>query len=87
MFKDSNWSARRRGVALRTHGGFILETSLFSFLSRMLIRRDCIVFMADREYELYDITEFLRRPAEGALGQIDIAFVKGRGCFRLHARW
>ena len=66
---------------------FILETSLFSFKPRSPITRQCISFMADREYELYDITEYLRRPLDGALGQIDIAFVKRHGMFRRDGRW
>jgi FkbM family methyltransferase len=66
---------------------FILETSLFEFMPRMPITRQVISFMSDRGYELYDITEFLRRPFDGALGQVDLAFVKSRGMFRTDSRW
>jgi FkbM family methyltransferase len=66
---------------------FILETSLFSFLSRQPIAREVISFMFDRGYELYDITGYQRRPFDGALGQADLAFVKAEGRFRAETRW
>ena len=61
---------------------FILETSLFQFMGKMPITRQIIDFMAERGYELYDITEYSRRPHDGALGQVDLAFVKAKGMFR-----
>jgi FkbM family methyltransferase len=66
---------------------FIVETSLFRFLPAQPITREIIAFMADRSYELYDITEHLRRPRDGALGQVDCAFVKARGMFRKSDAW
>jgi FkbM family methyltransferase len=66
---------------------FILETSLFQFYSSTPITRNVISFMADRGYELYDITEYLRRPHDGALGQLDLAFVKSQGIFRSESVW
>jgi FkbM family methyltransferase len=66
---------------------FIIETSLFSFMDRQPITREVISFMADRGYEIYDVTESVRRPSDGALGQIDIAFAKAHGLLRSHNRW
>lgn len=66
---------------------FILETSLFQFLPCMPITREVISFMADNNYELYDITEYIRRPHDGALGQVDLAFVKTKGMFRRESKW
>ncbi|MBV8729548.1 MAG: FkbM family methyltransferase [Acidobacteriia bacterium] len=66
---------------------FILETSLFEFEPRMPITREVIAFMSGRGYELYDITEYLRRPYDGALGQVDLAFVKSHGIFRSSSAW
>ena len=66
---------------------FIVETSLFGFLERQPITREVISFMFDRGYELYDITGYQRRPFDGALGQADLAFVKGEGRFRAHSKW
>jgi FkbM family methyltransferase len=66
---------------------FIIETTLLSGTSGWPITREVISFMADRCYEVYDITEFLRRPYDGALAQIDIAFVKRDGFLRLSKRW
>jgi FkbM family methyltransferase len=66
---------------------FIIETSLFSFMPNQPITRDVIRFMSERGYEIYDITEFARRPSDGALGQVDFAFVKSDGVFRKSTKW
>jgi FkbM family methyltransferase len=66
---------------------FIVETSLFSFMPGMPITREVIFFMYQRGYELYDVTEYLRRPHDGALGQMDLAFVKSLGMFRRGSNW
>jgi len=66
---------------------FILEVSLFPFMPGMPIAREVIAFMAARGYELYDILGFGRRPYDGALGQMDPAFVKKDGVFRMVIDW
>jgi FkbM family methyltransferase len=66
---------------------FILEASLFQFLPNQPILRDIISFMADRAYELYDIPGHCRRPYDGALGQVDLAFTKAKGMFRRVTDW
>lgn len=66
---------------------FILETSLYHFMKGMPTTADCINFMAERGYELYDVTEFLRRPLDGALGQIDLAFALRGGALRSSDGW
>ncbi len=66
---------------------FILETSLFSSSRRLPTTRDVIAHLADRGYELYDVTGHLRRPLDGALGQIDLAFARADGHLRRILRW
>ena len=66
---------------------FILEVSLFGFLPGWPLAREVISFMSARGYELYDICGSGRRPRDGALGQLDLAFVKGNGRFRQSAEW
>lgn len=66
---------------------FLVETSLFEFAPRTPITREVIAFMSGRGYELYDIIEYLRRPYDGALGQVDLAFVKSHGIFRSSSAW
>src|SRR5262249_21885347 len=48
---------------------FVVETSLFSWEEGWPITSEVISFMAHRNYEIYDITEFIRRPLDGALGR------------------
>ena len=66
---------------------FILETSLFSFEKNCPLLREVISFMAERKYELYDVPGYCRRPSDGALGQLDLAFVKANGMFRKNTDW
>jgi FkbM family methyltransferase len=66
---------------------FVLETSLYQFMPNQPRTIDCIKFMADRGYDLYDVTEYLRRPLDGALGQIDLAFAKADGQLRKSSSW
>lgn len=65
----------------------ILETSLYEFVPGMPKTFDCIKFMEENGYELYDITEYLRRPLDGALGQVDLAFALKSGRLRESHAW
>lgn len=66
---------------------FILETSLYRFYEAMPTTREIIKYMGERGYEIYDITEYLRRPLDGALGQIDFAFARADGILRRSSKW
>lgn len=66
---------------------FILEISLYKFMDGIPLFREVISFMGDRGYEMYDITGFLRRPFDGALGQVDLAFVRNCGLLRQSNKW
>jgi FkbM family methyltransferase len=66
---------------------FILETSLYEFLPRIPLTHDCFTFMRSKGYDFYDVTGFIRRPFDGALAQIDIAFAKAGGILRNTHRW
>ena len=65
----------------------VLEVSLFEFMAGQPMAHDVIAFMADRSYEIYDTPGFLRRPFDGALGQMDIAFVRKNGYLRSRNDW
>jgi FkbM family methyltransferase len=43
---------------------------------------DAVAYMKERGFVVYDIWGFLYRPLDGALAQVDIAFVREDGCFR-----
>lgn len=66
---------------------FILETSLFPFMEGQPVTREIVEFMHERGYELYDVIEYIRRPYDGALGQVDLAFAKRDGILRADNRW
>lgn len=66
---------------------FILEVSLFEYVKGTPIFSEVISFMSERGYEVYDFPGFLRRPFDGALGQIDVCFVRKNGFLRASNLW
>lgn len=66
---------------------FILEISFFSYYKGTPIFSEVILFMAERGYYSFDFSGFLRRPYDGALGQIDVCFVKRDGLLRTSNSW
>ncbi len=66
---------------------FILEASLFRFYPKTPLVSELIAFMHERGYELYDIAGHLRRPVDGALGQLDLVFAREGGFFRKTNDW
>lgn len=66
---------------------FVMEVSLFPFMPGMPVLREVIEFMGERGYEVYDIAGYLRRPLDGALGQIDLAFARSGGLLRRSSEW
>ena len=64
-----------------------METSLYPYMKKMPITADCFSFMHERGYDLYDFTEFQRRPLDGALGQADLAFARRGGHLRQSNNW
>jgi FkbM family methyltransferase len=68
---------------------FILETTLLVVKDDPVwpSTRRVIEYMGKKGYEIYDLTSFLRKPSDGALGQLDFAFVKAEGKFRQNFTW
>lgn len=66
----------------------VLETSFFKFLGHDgPLFNDVVRFMEGLGFCPYDFFGGLNRPLDGALGQIDVAFVKANGPFRLDHRF
>ncbi len=54
---------------------FVIETSLFRFQHRPMLH-ELVRFMADRQYYVYDVAGFIRRPFDGALALVDLCFAR-----------
>ncbi len=59
-----------------------METSLFQFFKGGPQLYDCVAFMKERGFVVYDVFGASCRPLDGALAQIDLAFVRENGPFR-----
>jgi len=59
-----------------------LEVSMFGFLKGGPQFYDVVQYMKDRGFVAFDIVPGWNRPLDGALGQVDILFVKEHGRFR-----
>lgn len=66
---------------------FVVETSLFASMPDMPVLADVVDFFDKRGYRAYDIAGFLRRPLDGALGQLDVVFVRKQGTLGADTRW
>ena len=60
----------------------ILESSLFQFFEEGFQIFEYISFMKDRGFVVYDIFDLQYRLLDGAMSQVDIAFVKEKSNFR-----
>lgn len=66
---------------------FILETSLSRFVKGSPLIHEVIEYMAIRDYLIDDIAGYSYRPYDGALAQLDIAFVKSNSPLRKSNLW
>ncbi|MFZ1320193.1 MAG: FkbM family methyltransferase [Ignavibacteria bacterium] len=66
---------------------FIIETNFFEFMKGVPLVHELIIYMAERDYVIYDFPGFLRRPFDGALAQMDVCFVKRNGILRHSNEW
>jgi FkbM family methyltransferase len=62
----------------------ILEVSLFEFFKGGPQIYDCITFMREHGFVAYDVFNLQYRLLDGAMSQVDIAFVREQSPFRMH---
>jgi FkbM family methyltransferase len=71
------------GASLASSELILLEVSLFQFYVGGPQFYDVINYMNDRGFVVYEIFGGHNRPLDGALAQVDLAFVKKDGMFRI----
>ncbi len=54
----------------------IIEVATFHFGTERPLARDIIAFLERRDYALYDVAGFIRRPYDGAIGLLDLVFAR-----------
>ncbi len=62
----------------------LLEVSLLEFFAGGPVLADVLAFMAERSFSAYDVCDLAYRPLDGAMSQLDIAFVRSGGPLRRH---
>lgn len=62
----------------------LLETTLFNTFDGGPILQEVVAYMAAHGFCIYDLTEQLYRPLDGALIQVDVLFVKRTSALRKH---
>jgi len=70
-------------ITLQNTEVVILEVSLFGFFVGGPQFYDIVAYMKDKGFVVYDIFDGRNRPIDNALAQVDIAFVKEDGQFRV----
>jgi FkbM family methyltransferase len=69
---------------LRRTALLVVETTLFNTFADGPLAGDVIAYLAAQGFVLYDIAGFLYRPLDGALMQLDLAFVPKDSVLRRH---
>ena len=72
---------------LKNAQAVLMEVSMIDIYKECPLVADVIVFMADRDFALYDICSLMRRPLDSALFQSDFLFVKRSSTLRTNKRW
>ena len=65
----------------------LMEVNLMEIYSGVPLVDQAVAFMADREFRVYDICSFFRRPLDNALWQTDVIFVKSWSPLVSSKRW
>jgi FkbM family methyltransferase len=65
---------------------FFLEVLLFDYFPGQSLQHT-VSFMASRGYEPFDITDLNRRPSDGALALMEVAFARRNGFLRANRGW
>ncbi len=60
----------------------ITEVSFFQFFAGGPQFYDCVKFMKERGFVCYDMFDLSYRPLDGAMSQVDLAFVREKSQFR-----
>ena len=63
-----------------------MEGERFEFDPDRPMLHDIVAYMTKHGYLMYDVAGFLRRPLDGALGLIDLCFVRRGGTLRKNDR-
>jgi FkbM family methyltransferase len=66
---------------------FIMEVGLYATSPNRPLLAEVVAFMDARNYKTYDIPGYLRRPLDGALAEVDLAFVLKNGVLDRDQRW
>ncbi|MET0342847.1 MAG: FkbM family methyltransferase [Polyangiales bacterium] len=69
---------------LRETALVLLEVSLLEFFEGGPVMADVLAFMAEQEFCAYDLCDLSYRPLDGAMSQLDVAFVRKTGALRRH---
>lgn len=65
----------------------LLEVSFLDLGVGTPLAKEVIDFMAEYNFQMYDITQVMRRPYDNALYQIDLMFIKKDAVFINQKRW
>lgn len=88
MCRDLNWKSCGELLPFFGRAELIVkETNLFEFIKEMPFTIKSMNNMHHQPYQLRDITEFLKRTYDGALGQADLSFTKVDWILRSSNQW
>lgn len=73
--------------ALKSAEFCLLEITILNLGGGAPLLLEVINFMSEYQFQAYDISQFIRRPFDKALWQIDMLFIKNDSKFITNKRW
>lgn len=74
-------------AALASAEAILMEVNLLEIYSSVPLLDRAVAFMAERDFRVYDICTFFRRPLDNALWQTDMIFVKSSSPLLASKNW
>ncbi len=74
-------------MALASAEFCLLELTLIEIGDRVPLMLPVLNFMDDKNFQLYDLTQFMRRPSDKALYQVDALFIKKNSKYISDFKW
>jgi FkbM family methyltransferase len=73
--------------ALAAAQAVLMEVNLLEVIEGAPLFHETVAFMAARDFRVYDICSFIRRPCDAALWQMDVVFVKESSPLLAYKGW
>jgi hypothetical protein len=73
--------------SIQSTEAILMEVNLLGIYENAPLFHETVEYMGRREFQVYDLCSFFRRPFDGALWQVDVIFVHRSSSLVSSSRW